>query len=197
MLQKPLWMKYKLLDWKWPASVPAPLELFRKFIPFGGATKAIQMQILIQIHIKTMVSPRVVWVLGKFGPWCGKLGPDRLGPGRLGPGRLGPPAIPFDTPVTGMGAPYVRAQFAAKNHKGSNLPRTGGLGWGNMQVPLRVTGQGSALKWRRNTKRGTATAEADYATQTQTQIQILLENRLILIGWKGKKDKQTNNGGIR
>ena len=26
---------------------------------------------------------------------------------------------------------------------------------------------------------------------------ILLENRLILIGWKGKKDKQTNNGGIR
>ena len=51
-----------------------------------------------------------------------------------------------------------------------------------MQVPLRVTGQGSALKWRRNTKRGTATTEADYATQTQTQIQILLENRLILIG---------------
>ena len=113
-----------------------------------------------------------------------------------------PAAIHFGTLVTGIGAPYVGAQFAApgaqfaaKNHKGPNLPRTGGLGWGNMQVPLRVTGQGSALKWRRNTKRGTATTEADYAKQTQVQTQIQIF-RLLLIGWKGKKDKQTNNNVI-
>ena len=108
-------MKLKKMYYDFPKMrggglVKGRLELFRKFILFGGATKARQMQILIQIHIKTMVKPRVVWVLdklgtspilrqigprtfwccGKFGPWCGKLGPDRFGPGRLGPGRLGP-----------------------------------------------------------------------------------------------------------